>query len=220
MRRALLLLAMVVGGRSAVAQDSVTLASVDRETALRLTRIVDSARVRGLPTEPIVAKISQGVLFHSSPDRIVSAAQSVATRLEEARTALAPKPTPADIAAGGDALGVAGVTRGALQAVRATSPNRPVVVPLGVLAQLVASKISVNRATEIVTGLIRRGATNEQLVTLGNDVTADIVRGARAIASLDVRLQGLNAVLAPGGAVSAAASDPAGLQSGSGPKKP
>lgn len=220
MRRALILLAFVVSGRSGFAQDSASYAKVDRETALRLTRIVDSARMRGLPTEPIVAKISQGALFHSSPDRIVSAAQSVATRLEEARGALAPKPTPADIVAGGDALGVAGVTKNALQAVRATSPNRPVVVPLAVLAQLVASKIPVNRATEIVTSLIKRGATNEQLVALGNDVTADIVRGARAVASLDVRLQGLNAVLAPGAGVSATATDPAGLQSGSGPKKP
>jgi len=219
MRRALLVVALVVTGRSAVAQDSASFANVDRETALRLTRIVDSARAHGLPTEPIVAKISQGALFHSSPERIVSAAQAVATRLEEARSALAPKPTAADVVAGGDALGVAGVTKTALQAVRATSPNRPVVVPLAVLAQLVASKIPVSRATEIVTGLIKRGATNEQLVALGNDVTADIVRGARAIASLDVRLQGLNAILAPG-ALTTTASDPAGLTSGSGPKKP
>jgi len=219
MRRALLVVTLVVTGHLAVAQDPTPFANVDRETALRLTRIVDSARAHGLPTEPIVAKISQGALFHSSPERIVSAAQSVATRLEEARSALAPKPTPADVVAGGDALGVAGVTKTALQAVRATSPNRPVVVPLAVLAQLVASKIPVSRATEIVTGLIKRGATNEQLVALGNDVTADIVRGARAIASLDVRLQGLNAVLAPG-AVNTTTSDPVGLTSGSGPKKP
>jgi hypothetical protein len=66
---------------------------------------------------------------------------------------------------------------------------------------------------------MRRGATNEQLAKLGNDVNSDVGHGARAIASLDVRLQGLTAVLAPVTGVNAAATDP-GLLSGSGPKKP
>jgi hypothetical protein len=219
--RALLLVGLIVAtGRAAVAQDSMPLANIDRETATLLVRIVDSARARGLPTDPIVAKISQGVLRHAAPERIVLAAQSVATRLEDARAALAPKPTANDIAAGGDALSVAGVTKAALQAVRSTSPNQPVAVPIAVLAQLVASGVPAKRATEIVMELIRRGASNRQFVDLGNNVNADVGRGARAMASLDVRLQGLTAVLAPStGTVNAAAADP-GLQSGSGPKKP
>jgi hypothetical protein len=117
-------------------------------------------------------------------------------------------------------LSVAGVTKAALQAVRSTSPNQPVAVPIAVLAQLVASGVPAKRATEIVMELIRRGASNRQFVDLGNNVNADVGRGARAMASLDVRLQGLTAVLAPStGTVNAAAADP-GLQSGSGPKKP
>jgi hypothetical protein len=88
------------------------------------------------------------------------------------------------------------------------------------LAQLVASGIPAKRATEYVTGLMRRGASDKQLADLGNDVNSDVQRGARAIASLDVRLQGLNAVLAPAPGAISTASDPAGLQSGSGPKKP
>jgi hypothetical protein len=199
---------VVAGGRVAVAQDSVSLATIDRETALRLTRIVDSARARGLPTEPIVAKISLGTLRHIPSERIIVAAQSLAARLEDARVALAPKPTATDIAAGGDALSVAGVTKAALQAVRSTSPNRPVAVPISVLAQLVASGVPAKRATEIVTELIKRGASNDQLMALGNNVNSDVGRGARAIASLDVRLQGLTAVLAPIGSSAVAADGP------------
>lgn len=208
---------VVVGGRVAIAQDSLRLANVNRETATLLTGIVDSARARGLPTDPIVVKISQGVLLHVAPDRIVVAAQSVASRLDDARAALAPKPTPADIVAGGDALSVAGVTKAALQAVRSTSPNQPVAVPIAVLAQLVASGVPAKRATQIVTDLIRRGASNRQFVDLGNNVNADVERGARVMASLDVRLQGLTAVLAPAGNPSASGD---GLQAASGPKKP
>jgi hypothetical protein len=221
-RRVLRLLSFVavfaaLGGRAALAQDSLALTNIDREDATRLTHIVDSARARGLPTSPIIAKISQGVLLHSAPERIVVAAQNVALRLEDARSALAPKPTWADITAGENALGVDGVTKAALQAVRATSPNRPVAVPIGLLAQLVASKIPVERATQIVTQLIRRGASDVQLVTLGNNVSSDVGNGARAIASLDVRLQGLTAVLAPVGAQGTSGD---GLTSASGPKKP
>jgi len=204
---------------AAAAQDSLPVAKLDPDVAAHLVRIVDSARVRGLPTDPIVAKISQGVLFHSPPERIVVAAQSVVARLEEARTALAPKPTPTDIAAGENALGVDGVTTTALQAVRATSPSRSVAVPLGLLAQLVAGKVPVSRATKIVTDLIKRGATDPQLLALGNNVNADVVHGARAMASLDVRLQGLNAVLAPLGAAATSADGPQSAASGPG-KKP
>jgi hypothetical protein len=98
-----------------------------------------------------------------------------------------------------------------------TSPNQPVAVPIAVLAQLVASGVPAKRATQIVTDLIRRGASNRQFVDLGNNVNADVERGARVMASLDVRLQGLTAVLAPAGNASTTAD---GLQAASGPKKP
>jgi len=213
-----LLVCSIIGSSHVVSgQDSLPLANIDREIASRLTGIVDSARARGLPTAPIIAKISQGVLLHAAPDRIVTAAQSVATRLDDARTALAPKPTAADIVAGGDALSVTGVTKTALEAVRSTSPSKPVAVPLGLLAQLVASGVPATRATKIVTELVKRGASNTQLVALGNDVNSDVGHGARANASLDVRLRGLTAVLAP--MPQATASQPADI-SASGPKKP
>jgi len=218
MRRIALLVCTIIGSSHvASGQDSLPLANIDREIASRLTGIVDSARARGLPTAPIIAKISQGVLLHAAPDRIVTAAQSVASRLDDARTALAPKPTAADIVAGGDALSVTGVTKTALEAVRSTSPNKPVAVPLGLLAQLVASGVPATRATQIVTELVKRGASNAQLVALGNDVNSDVGHGARANASLDVRLRGLTAVLAP--IPQATASQPADI-SASGPKKP
>lgn len=214
-RQWLCLLAIVGAARTSSAQDSVSQLAADRETAVQLTRIVDSARALGLPTDPIVAKIRRGALLRTPPERIVVVARAVATRLAEARVALAPAPTPAEIAAGADALSVAGVTSDALRAVRSARPDKPVAVPIGVLTQLVASGVPARRATEIVTDLIKRGANNVQLVALGNDVDFDIGRGARATAALDVRLRGLTAVLAP----SSGSATAAGLQSADAPKK-
>ena len=179
------------------AQDSMAFLAGDRETAAQVTRIVESARNQGLPTEPILAKAQEGVLFHSPSARIVAAAQSVAKRLEVARNALAPSPTPADIAAGENALSIQGVSIEQLRVVRAISPNRPVAVPIGVLAQLVASGVPVSQATSIVTDLMRRGVTNVQLVALGADVNSDVAAGTRADAALGVRVAGLTPFLAP-----------------------
>jgi hypothetical protein len=96
-----------------------------------------------------------------------------------------------------------------------------VAVPLGVLAQLVTSGVPTKRATDMVTQLIRHGATGDQLVALGRDVSSDVERGATGGESLDARVRGLTAVLAPGTGfgANAAASAPSAT-SPTGPKKP
>jgi hypothetical protein len=85
-----------------------------------------------------------------------------------------------------------------------------------VLAQLVASGVPAKRAAAIVTDLIKRRATAEQLVALGTNVNADVASGAQASAALDTRLRGLTAVLAPSGATTTGP----GISSLTGPKKP
>jgi len=204
-----LLCALAAGTRVASAQDSPRQLAADRATALQLAQIVDSARAQGLPTDPIIAKARLGALLHTPSDRIVAVARSVAIRLAEARTALAPAPTEAEIAQGADALSIAGVTPDALRALRSARPDKPVAVPIGVLTQLVAAGVPAKRATQIVTDLIKRGANSDQLIALGNNVDFDIGRGARATSALDVRLRGLTAVL-PAAAGSATAASLSG----------
>jgi hypothetical protein len=178
------------------AQDSMAFLAGDRQTAAQIEHIVETARGQGLPAEPIIAVARHAMLIHAAPARMVAAAQAVARRLALAREALAPSPTPSDIAAGEDALGINGVSADALRAVRAVSPTRPVAVPIGVLAQLVAGGVPSARATATVIDLMRRGATSAQLVALGGDVNADVAAGSRADAALGVRLDGLTPFLA------------------------
>jgi hypothetical protein len=211
----LLLCSTLVVARTATAQDSLSRLVADRETALQLSHIVDSVRARGLPADPIIAKVRLGVQLRASSQRILAVARAVAGRLEEARAALAPAPTAAEIAAGADALSMDGITSDALRAVRLARREEPVAVPLGVLTQLVASGVPAKRATEIVTDVMKRGLSSRQLADLGNNVVSDIGHGARATAALDVRLRGLTAVLAP----SSGSATAAGLQSTDAPKK-
>ncbi|MGH7670808.1 MAG: hypothetical protein ACRENQ_15085, partial [Gemmatimonadaceae bacterium] len=143
--------------------------SLDSATTAQVNTIVQRAGAAGLPVEPIVAKVRLGALRHAPAATIVAAAAAVADRLRVARGLLGPLATPADLAAGADALS-AGVTPDAVREIHAAAGTAAVAVPLGVLAELTASGVSAARAATIITTLIRRGAPAQQLVALGNDV--------------------------------------------------
>lgn len=179
---------------------------LDVETRAAVMRTLDSAQTRGLPVEPLVDKALEGATKRAAGPRIQAAVSMLMSRLEAARDALAPNPGPRDIAAGADALAY-GVTRQALATMRAIRPNESVAVPLGVLTQLVASGVPVDRATRVVADLLRRGARDEQLIALNNDVRTFVAAGASPQSALDVRMRGLNAVLPPGGGASGALGD-------------
>jgi hypothetical protein len=191
---------------------------LDSQTRDAVLRTLDSARTRGLPTEPLVDKALEGATKKAAGPRIQAAVSMLFLRLETAREALAPNPTSRDIAAGADALAY-GATREALKAMRAIRPNESVAVPLGVLTQLVASGIPLPRATRVVSDLLRRGARDEQLIALNEDVRSYVAAGASPEVALDVRTRGLNAVLPPMGTATGT-GDLSGPSAIGGSKKP
>ena len=202
MRRALVSTALLSGAlaaRTAAAQDPAAIAGLDDPTRAQVARIVESARSQGLPVDPILSKVKFALVVHAPSSRIVATAQAVATRLEAARAAVAPHGAPGEIAAGEEALSF-DVPTDVLRRVVQASANRSAAVPIGVLTQLVVSGVPAGKAGDIVTELIRRGASAAQLVALGNDVNADVQSGARAQESADIRMRGLTPLLAPGAA--------------------
>lgn len=192
---------------------------LDSDTRDAVLRTLDSARTRGLPTDPLVDKALEGATKKAAGPRIQAAVSMLLLRLEAARDALAPNPTSRDIAAGADALAY-GATREALKAMRAIRPNGSVAVPLGVLTQLVASGVPVARATRVVSDLLRRGARDEQLIALNDDVRSYVAAGASPEVALDVRTRGLNAVLPPSGGTTGAGDLSLPTAASGGSKKP
>lgn len=83
-----------------------------------------------------------------------------------------------------------------LRTIRRERPTRPVVVPLGLLAQLVAGGVTPRYATDLIASLVRGNASDAQLVSLGEGVNSDVRDGAKAAQSLEVRLKNLKPVLA------------------------
>ena len=217
----LLVLAFVaLAPRPLAAQEARLDARLDTATRAFVLRTIDSAQVRGLPVEPLVDKALEGATKRAATARIEAAVSALLSRMEISRDALAPDPAPRDIVAGADALAY-GATREALSAMRAIRPSGSLAVPLAVLTQLVASGVPVSRATRAVADLLKRGARDEQLIALQEDVRSYVAAGASPEAALDVRTRGLNAVLPPGaasGAATGAASTPTAASGGM--KKP
>lgn len=202
---ALLAAAVVLAPLPLRAQDPRLDARLDTATRAVVLRTIDTARELGLPVEPLVDKALEGATKRAAAPRIETAVAALLHRMQESRDALAPNAAPRDIVAGADALAY-GATREALVAMRAIRPNGSLAVPLAVLTQLVASGVPVARATRVVADLLKRGARDEQLIALQNDVRSYVAAGATPEAALDVRTRGLNAVLPPGGAAGAAAT--------------
>jgi hypothetical protein len=179
--------------------------ALDADTYRAVVQVIEGARARALPTDPLVDRALEGAMKRAPGARIRAAVSALAQRLEIARGALAPAPTAADIAAGAGALGV-GVPHETLRTIRSVQPDRPVAVPLGVLTELVTRSVPVDQAATVVVQLLRRGVTPAQLVALGADVQRDIAAGIEPGAAFDLRTRGVASTL-PGSTTTALEGD-------------
>jgi len=186
---------------AAAAQDPRLEEKLDAATRRQGAAVIERARGRGLPVEPLVDKALEGVAKRAPGPRIVSAVARLSERLEAAREALGPNATPAEVRAGAEALAV-GVPDSALRELRAAAPGVSLAVPLGVLTQLVSRGVAVDRAAATVLDLLRRGARPSQLIALGEAVQQDIAQGMAPATALDVRLRGILGALPPSGGAS------------------
>lgn len=180
---ALLALALLVPRTRAhgqqVAYAAAPMTELDSTTRAALADEMGRARARGIPVEPLMAKVREGVVKRAAPSRIRGAVAALAVRLDSARGALGAASRTAEVVAGADALAV-GADASALKAVSAAAGARDRAAPLGALAQLVASGVPVRRATEFIVDLLKRNADAKQVLAFGNAVEADVGAGVPA----------------------------------------
>ena len=195
-----LLVVMALDSRPLVAQQVAYASSVpgelDSATATAVATEITRARARGIPVEPLVAKVREGRLKRAAGPRIRTAVAKLAERLDSARAALGPQSSTEELVAGADAL-AAGAGETSLRTLRAAS-SKPIAAPIGTLAQLVASGVTPQRAVEMIVTLIRRNASPAIVLALGNLVEADVASGLRAEESALFRLRGIEGSLGIG----------------------
>jgi len=158
------LLLLVLAGRAA-AQDHRLAERLDVTTAAAVQRVVDSAAHEGLPTEPLIQKALEGGTLGASGDRIVDAVGALHGQLGRARQALGVRASEADLTAAAGALR-AGVSPASLQRLQSLRGDRPLVVPIAVLTDLVADGVPPDEATRSVLDLARDGRPDDEFMAL------------------------------------------------------
>jgi len=173
-----------------VAYAASALSELDSVTQAAVVRELGRARTRGLPVQPLVAKVREGQIKRAAPERIRHAVGALATRLDSARSALGMASNDAELVAGADAI-AAGVDQAGLRAVRSASGARDVSAPLGALAQLVASGVPLRRATQMIVELVKRDAGPREILAFGIAVESDVGAGVPAEESALFRLRAI-----------------------------
>ena len=162
---------------------------VDARARAGVQRIVDSARVAGLPVEPLVDKALEGTMKGADPARIIGAVSALSRRLATARAALGLGTDEPDLVAAAGALSV-GVTPSALVRLRDAGGGASVATPFVVLSDLVARGVPADTASAALVALASRGATEEAYLALRGDVARAIAAGAPPAVATSVRAAG------------------------------
>jgi len=142
--------------------------------------VIDSANLGGLPIGPLIEKTLEGSAKGASPEAILSAVRALAGALGDARRSLGPGSSPDELNAGAVALRL-GAPTGDLARLRAVRSSGSLVVPLGVLSDLVARGVPADTAARVVLALASQG--DDQYLAFRQRVDRDIDLGAAPIGS-------------------------------------
>lgn len=194
-----------VGAQGGKALDAQLLAIHDDATRNAVRAYLEAAQARGTPTEPLVARALQGVVFKADRKTIERAMARLEKNLARSRDLLGAQATRDEVSAGADALSN-GVPEKSVVELRQAARHRPITVELGVLTELVAKGVPPKQAAEQVRALMARGATGTQLTELNAAVQQDVALGVSPIAALELRGRSVMSLLPP--PISATAAQP------------
>jgi len=182
-----LLLGALVLPRAARAQTQRLTGRLPEHTRAEVAALVDSARGAGLPADPLVNKALEGASKGADGARIVAAVRALAGGLARARAILGAGATEPELVAGAAALR-AGAPPAFVERLRREYPREPLVVPLAVMADLVARGVPADTAAQSVLALVRVGVREAELVAFRHSVERDIALGAPAGAAAAIRV--------------------------------
>jgi hypothetical protein len=173
---------------TSVAQSTGTLSQLDGRASpvlkAQVAAVADSVARAGLPVGPLVDKALEGVSKGADDQRIMAAVRAVATDLGVARRALGVSSRD-ELAAGVAALR-AGSSAGELAELRRLLPERPLVVPLSVLASLLVDGAPAPSAIVAVVSNARQ-RDDADLLAYGMGVSRDIASGVAPLTAMSGR---------------------------------
>jgi len=193
MRTARSLLAVLLVGsafRSTEAQDPRLSNRLDAPTRKALSAIVDSARAQGIPVEPLMEKVYQGLAMGADGTRIVVAVRSLTFEMGNAHRVLGAVATTDELKAAASAVhaGVPAVELGKMK--KQSGLRRSLTLPFTVLADIVSRGVPVAAATNAIKSLVGAGAKDKEISDFQRNVSVDIEKGAQPAAAAETRAKG------------------------------
>ena len=168
-------------------------AQLSASTRATLEHLIDSARVAGLPVDPLYSKVREGVFRSADEARVVAAVQRLGRDLGDARSALGDSARAEEIAAGANALraGVRPADLSKLRDSRGRRGDHPLTVALVVLADLATRGVPPAMAAASVNELVARNVSDGSLMSFRQNVERDLVGGRSAASALDARTKSM-----------------------------
>jgi len=196
MRTARSLIAVLLVGsafRSTEAQDPRLSNRLDAPTRKALFAIVDSARAQGIPVEPLMEKVYQGLAMGADGSRIVVAVRSLTLEMGNAHRVLGAVATTDELKAAASAVhaGVPAVELGKMK--KQSGLRRSLTLPFTVLADIVSRGVPVAAATNAIKSLVGAGAKDKDISDFQRNVSVDIEKGAQPAAAAETRAKGAGA---------------------------
>lgn len=189
-RSLLLMIALAGTAVSARAQDPRTLPKLDAPTRAAILALVDSARAQGIPVDPLMEKLYQGLAMGADGPRIVIAVRSLAFEMASAHKAMGTVASPDEIKAAASAMhaGVPAVELGKLK--KQSGLRRSLTLPFTVLADIVSRGVPVSTAANAIRSLMGAGAKDKDINDFQRNVKVDIEQGAPPGAAAETRAKG------------------------------
>jgi hypothetical protein len=186
-----LVVAIAIGASAARAQevDRTLPAQLSASTRAALERLIDSARVAGLPIDPLYSKVREGVFRSADEPRVIAAVQRLSRDLGDARAALGDSANAEEIAAAANALraGIRAADLTRLRDARGRKSDHPLTVALVVLADLATRGVPPALAAASVNELVARDVSDGSLLSFRQGVERDLTNGRAPASALDAR---------------------------------
>jgi hypothetical protein len=174
--------------RLVAAQDADPLSRLDPTTRFAIEVIVDSARVAGVPTRPLVLKALEGSSKRVDNRRIIAAVRAFFHAELDVRVALGATLTESEWTAAASAL-QSKVPLEVLAKFRGERTGKPLARAMVVLTDLIQRGVPVDEASSAIIQLWQRGAGDGDLHGLWRNVEQDINSGQKPGDALQQRMR-------------------------------
>ena len=171
-----------------VAQDPDPLSRLDPTTRFAVEVIVDSARVAGVPTRPLVLKALQGAARRADNRRIIAVVRALFHSELDVRVALGSTLNESEWTSATAAL-QSGVPLEYLAKFRAERAGKPLTRALVVLTDLIQRGVPMEEASSAITQMWQRGAGDGDFYGLWKNVEQDILSGQNPGVALQQRMR-------------------------------